>query len=188
MKADRLSYTVIAVLLVSASACLPTGRAARKSEPSFFSDTTPAKGPWKVEQREKDGFYAKVYSHKIEPVIIISSFIEAESPPPVDATNPQNQKALAQGALKNICEGIGAECSVRTSDMVWLVGSPLKYIYVRFRAQKGDYPIMTGLMYYRYDPPIQTMYMLMAAERTFPAYEDVFSDYVAGSSFGPEPR
>ncbi len=187
MKTCYFIWMAMAGLLALTSACLSVKTTSGPSEPSFFSDKAPAKGPWKVEQRRKEGFYAKVYFHKSKPVIIISSFIEAKSPPPeIDTTNPQNQKLLAQSALKNICKGIKAECTVQTSDVAWLVGSPLKYIYVRFGAQKGDYPIMAGLMYYRYDPPIQTIYMIMAAEETFPAYEKVFFDYVAEARFDPE--
>lgn len=188
MKAGYFIWMATAAFLAGASACLSPGTTARShAEPSFFSDETPAKGPWEVEQRRKEGFYAKVYSHKSRPVIIISSFIKAKNTPPgIDATNPQNQKILAQSALENICEGIKAKCSVQTSDVAWLMGSPLKYIYVRFRAEKGEYPIMAGLMYYRYDPPIQTIYMIMAAEETFPAYEKVFFDYVAEARFNPE--
>jgi len=190
-RTGKIWFTIIAVIVIaSSSACpkKPSSAAEETTNPPFFHDAAPAEGPWEAEQHSGKDYYAKIYTHEKLPVMIVTSIVTMGEIPPVDVSDPTNQKLLAESALKGLCAGVESKCLVRNSDLAWIIGSPFTYVYVRFRAQKPGAAVMPGLLYYRFDPPVQTMYMLLAGEEFFNTYESVFADYVSATKLNLDRR
>ncbi len=191
MKRNILNYVVLFLVLsafLSVLGACPVKNPTLMADPNppFFQDITPPQGPWDVEQKHGKVYYAKFYTHRKLPVMIVATFGNIPGDPNVNMTDPKNQQALAEHALKGVCNGLEINCLVRSSDVAWIIGSPLKYVYVRFMAQKAGHPVMKGLLYSRYDAPIQTLYLLIAPSEVFDTYEGVFLDYIGSAKFNPE--
>ncbi len=45
---------------------------------------------------------------------------------------------------------------------------------------------MRGLIYYRFDRPVQTMYLLLSEQKYYDNFENVFLNYLSGVKFYPE--
>lgn len=189
----KKTYRIIEMALFSlvffALAACPhtqTSNTAVPENPPFFSDIRPDQGPWEVHVAgDKNGFQ-KLYVHRKEEAMIAATFARIDAPVNIDLTNPRNQQVLAEMALEGFCKNIEAKCLVNSADLAWIVGTPLQYIYVRFSAEKKGFPPMKGLVYYRFDQPLQTMYLLLADSKVYDGFETVFLNYLSKLEFRPE--
>lgn len=156
------------------------------ANPPFFRDVPPDQGPWQVKVGGDDKSYQKLYLHGKDEVMIAATFARIDEQIEVDLTDPRNQQALAEISLQGFCKSLDAQCLVDSSDLAWIVGTSLKYIYVRFHAEKKGMPPLTGLIYYRFDQPFQTMYILLCDTKLYDSYEMVFLNYLSQAEFRPQ--
>jgi len=162
------------------------GETSALSNPPFFKDVIPDQGPWLVKAGFDKNIYHKLYALRSGGAYIWATFVRIDEPLNIDITNPANQKVLAEIALQAFCKAQEEKCLAISSDVAWIVGVPLKYIYVRFNAEREGFPPMRGLVYYRFDQPYQTMFILLADDRIYDSYETVFFNYLSEVSFNPE--
>ena|GEM_PF-2801066 len=159
---------------------------AAPQNPPFFRDVRPDQGPWEIRVAGDKNSFQKLYVHRKEDAMIAATFARIDEPINIDLTNPRNQQALAEMALESFCKSIEAKCLVSSSDLAWILGTPLQYIYVRFSAEKKGFTPMKGLVYYRFDQPLQTMYILLANSKVYDGFETVFLNYLSKAEFRPE--
>mgnify|MGYP005831378485 CR=1 FL=1 len=182
-----LNILLIGLSIFVLSACpkssVTTATNQPPTNPPFFKDIPPEQGPWRVQVVTAKDAYQKIYIHTTADVIIAATFARINDPINVDLTDPRNQKALAEMALNNFCKAIEAQCLADSSDIAWIVGTSLKYIYVRFHADKKGMKPLQGLLYYRFDQPFQTMYLLICDAIIYDNFETVFLNYLANAEF-----
>lgn len=184
-----LNFMVISLSLLILNACpKPSGTASSNQpppNPPFFKDIPPEQGPWRVQVVTAPNAYQKIYLHAKADVIIAATLSRIEEQVNVDFTDPRNQKVLAELAMDNFCKAIEAQCLADSSDIAWIVGTSLKYIYVRFHATKKGMKPLQGLIYYRFDQPFQTMYLLICDATIYDNFETVFLNYLTTAEFRP---
>lgn len=194
MSKNKTFFCVLNFLFVSFSVLILSGcptttattaAAQPPPNPPFFKDIPPEQGPWRVQVVTAQNAYQKIYLHTKADVIIAATFAKIDEPVNVDITDPRAQKALAEMALDNFCKAIEAQCLADSSDIAWIVGTSLKYIYVRFHATKKGMKPLQGLIYYRFDQPFQTMYLLICDAAIYDNFETVFLNYLTTAEFRP---
>lgn len=184
-----LNFVIISLSLLVLNGC-PKSSATNSLKqpppnPPFFKDIPPEQGPWRVQVVTASNAYQKIYLHTKADVIIAATFSRIDEQLNVDLTDPRNQKTLAEMAMDNFCKAIEAQCLADSSDIAWIVGTSLKYIYVRFHATKKGMNPLQGLIYYRFDQPFQTMYLLICDTTIYDNFETVFLNYLTTAEFRP---